>query len=179
MSEFALRASNLMTFVFSNCKWQSSSHIVYKRAAIGPQNSGKKTGRRSFNSSPQLFPPSPPWHDRTISTGPNCSLQGRMPKLPSHSRSLRLALQPSRVGGRSVTSSTRRTLAHPRHGILNDPWLPAPSTVPPPTAYFSPTRDRKDLNGLDGGPGKNDHKLPDERVLKLGKSTYCRIYPSV
>ncbi|GLI72440.1 hypothetical protein PoHVEF18_000617 [Penicillium ochrochloron] len=106
-----------------------------------------------------------------------------MPKLPSHSRSLRLALQPSRAAGRSVTSSPRRTLAHPRHGILNDPWLPAPSTVPLPTAYFSPTGVRKDLNGLGGGPGNNDHKPPDERVLKLGKkilapSVNLHLFPS-
>ncbi|KAJ5911105.1 uncharacterized protein N7473_000408 [Penicillium subrubescens] len=104
-----------------------------------------------------------------------------MPKLPSHSRSLRLALQPSRAAGRSVTSSPRRTLAHPRHGILNDPWLPAPSTVPLPTAYFSPTGVRKDLNGLGGGPGNNDHKPPDERVLKLGKTlrTLSPLLPTI
>jgi hypothetical protein len=151
-------------------------HIVYKSAAIGPQipARNRETGK-AISTGPHLqllhsHSNNPtPWHDHTLKIT-CCSLQGRMPKLPSHSRSLRLALQPSRAAGRSVTSSPRRTLAHPRHGILNDPWLPAPSTVPLPTAYFSPTGVRKDLNGLGGGPGNNDHKPPDERVLKLGKS---------
>ncbi|KAJ5169063.1 uncharacterized protein N7482_004657 [Penicillium canariense] len=104
-----------------------------------------------------------------------------MPKLASHSRSLCLALQPSRAAGRSVTFSPRRTLAHPRHGILNDPWLPASSTVPLPTVHFSPTRERRDLNGLDGAPGKSDHKPPDERVLKLGKTlrTLSPLLPTI
>lgn len=108
-----------------------------------------------------------PWRDNFIPTLP---LQGRMPKLASYLPSSRMALQPSTAAGRQFTSSLRRSLAHPRHGILKEPWLPPPpSPVPLPTTYFSPSRVRRDVEGLNGGP-QNDHKPPDERVLKLGKS---------
>ncbi|KAJ5476992.1 hypothetical protein N7539_007136 [Penicillium diatomitis] len=99
-----------------------------------------------------------------------------MPKLSSHSRSLRLALQPPtsslsrRWTGRPVTSSSRRALAFPRHGILNDPCIPTPSVVAPRTAFFSPSRARKNVNGLGEGPSQNDHQPPEERVVKLGKT---------
>ncbi|EPS27447.1 hypothetical protein POX_e06412 [Penicillium oxalicum] len=110
-----------------------------------------------------------------------------MPKLSSHSRSLRLALQPPtsstcrRSTGRSVTSSPRRTLAFPRHGILSDPWLPTPSAVSLPTAFFSPSRVRRDVSGLGEGPNQQDHKPPDERVVKLGKTlrTLSPLLPTI
>lgn len=90
---------------------------------------------------------------------------------PSHPR-LHLALKPSAV--RPFTHSRRRSLAHPRHGILKEPWLPSPSLRPFPTAYFSPTRIRSQLDGLGEGP-QNEHKPPDERILKLGKSKIAHL----
>ncbi|KAJ5105184.1 hypothetical protein NUU61_002531 [Penicillium alfredii] len=80
-----------------------------------------------------------------------------------------------RLGRRTLTSSPRQPLAQPRHGILNEPWLPPASPIPHPTAYFSPTRTRRELGGLDGNRN-NDHKPPDERVLKLGR-TLCTLSP--
>lgn len=62
-------------------------------------------------------------------------------------------------------SSPVRPLAQPRHGILHDPW-PTPTS---PT-LFSQTHLESSIDGLNGGP-QNDHKPPDERILKLGKST--------
>lgn len=88
-----------------------------------------------------------------------------------HSR-LHLALKP--IAGRSFTSSRRRSLAHPRHGILKEPWLPSKSPRPLPAAYFSPTRIRNQFDGLNEGP-QNEYKPPDERILKLGKSKFT--YP--
>lgn len=77
------------------------------------------------------------------------------------------------LGRQCFASLPLRPLAQPRHGILNEPCLP-PATVPPsvslPTTYFSPTRERRHLDGLDGNPRNDDHKPPDKRVLKLGKS---------
>ncbi|KAF7170931.1 hypothetical protein CNMCM5623_003383 [Aspergillus felis] len=57
-----------------------------------------------------------------------------------------------------------RPLAQPRHGILNDSW-PTPTS---PT-LFSQTHHESSIDGLNGGP-QNDHKPPDERILKLGKT---------
>lgn len=71
---------------------------------------------------------------------------------------------------RGFNISRRRPLAHPRHGILNEPWLPRPSLGPLPTTYFSPTQPHRVIEGLDGDPRNDRHKPPDERVLKLGKS---------
>ncbi|KAJ5562233.1 hypothetical protein N7461_000994 [Penicillium sp. DV-2018c] len=71
--------------------------------------------------------------------------------------------------GRFFASVSRQRLAQPRHGLLNEPWLPPASVSPLPTTYFfSPTRVRRELDGSD--PPKNDHKPPDERTLKLGKT---------
>lgn len=106
-----------------------------------------------------------PWHDIFTSTA---SPQGRMLKLVLRSPSLS-ELRPPSAAGRSFTSSLRRSLAHPRHGILKEPWLPPLSPAPLPTTYFSPSRVRRGLDGLDSSP-QNDHKPPDERILKLGKS---------
>ncbi|KAJ5693275.1 hypothetical protein N7462_002698 [Penicillium macrosclerotiorum] len=106
-----------------------------------------------------------------------------MPKLASHSRSLRQALQPSNATGRSFISSPRGLLAHPRHGILNEPWLPqaVPSSIPLPTTYFSPTGVHRRVERLNGGPRGDDHKPPDERVLKLGKTlrTLSPLLPTI
>lgn len=111
---------------------------------------------------------------------------GGMPNLASPSRSLSLRLQaqshaqrPSRCSaGRSFTFTPRQPLAHPRHGILHEPWLspsPAPASATPfPVAYFSPTWVHTGIDGLDG-PQNNNHKPPDKRVLKLGKSEYKEI----
>ncbi|KAJ5794411.1 hypothetical protein N7457_001010 [Penicillium paradoxum] len=70
--------------------------------------------------------------------------------------------------GRCFGSGSRRRLAQPRHGLLNEPWLPLASVSTLPTTHFSPTGIRRELAGE--GPRRNDHKLPDERTLKLGKT---------
>ncbi|CAI7603366.1 unnamed protein product [Penicillium pancosmium] len=121
---------------------------------------------------------------------------GGMPNLASPSRSLSLRLhaqsqaqRPSRCSaGRSFTFTPRQPLAHPRHGILHEPWLsPAPSPAPVPAsatplpvAYFSPTWVRTGIDGLDG-PQNNNHKPPDKRVLKLGKTlrTLSPLLPTI
>ncbi|RMJ27853.1 hypothetical protein PHISP_01273 [Aspergillus sp. HF37] len=58
-------------------------------------------------------------------------------------------------------SSPSCPLAQPRHGILHDPWLSA-----------SPTRfSQSGRHGLDGfGSPGDEHKAPDERIIKLGKT---------
>jgi hypothetical protein len=97
-----------------------------------------------------------------------------MPKLlstPSPPQPIRCLLQSPR---RSISlssprqhfvSSPVRPLAQPRHGILSDFW---PTPVSP--TLFSQTHHESSIDGLNGGP-QNDHKPPDERILKLGKST--------
>ncbi|KAH1493567.1 hypothetical protein KXX57_006889 [Aspergillus fumigatus] len=67
-------------------------------------------------------------------------------------------------------SSPVRPLAQPRHGILHDPW-PTPTS---PT-LFSQTHLESSIDGLNGGP-QNDHKPPDERILKLGKMKGRTLY---
>ncbi|KAJ5090361.1 hypothetical protein N7532_009045 [Penicillium argentinense] len=106
-----------------------------------------------------------------------------MPNLASPSRALRLRplhLQHPSRPGRSFTFTPRLPLAHPRHGILSEPWLPPTSSTPLPTAYFSPTKVCSGIDGLDNGP-QNDHKPPDERVLKLGKTlrTLSPLLPTI
>ncbi|KAJ5928061.1 hypothetical protein N7466_007017 [Penicillium verhagenii] len=91
-----------------------------------------------------------------------------MPKLASPS--LRLQAPTLSTAGRSFASSPRCRLAQARHGILNEPWLPPHLNGPFPTTYFSPVRIHREFNGLETGPQKGDHKPPDERVLKLGKT---------
>ncbi|KAJ5661670.1 uncharacterized protein N7477_009286 [Penicillium maclennaniae] len=95
----------------------------------------------------------------------------------SHPR-LHLALKPSAV--RPFTHSRQRSLAHPRHGILKEPWLPSPSLRSFPAAFFSPTRIRDHFDGLSEGP-QNEHKPPDERILKLGKTlrTLSPLLPTI
>ncbi|KAF5863140.1 hypothetical protein ETB97_010599 [Aspergillus alliaceus] len=61
-------------------------------------------------------------------------------------------------------SSPVHPLAHPRHGILNESW-PAPVS---PT-LFSQTGFRPSASDELNGKLNNDHKLPDGRVLKLGR----------
>ncbi|KAJ5343332.1 hypothetical protein MYU51_021503 [Penicillium brevicompactum] len=69
-------------------------------------------------------------------------------------------------GSRSFGSYVRRHLAQPRHGLLNEPWLPPPAVPALPVTYFTPSRVKRDV-----GLGNNgDHKPPDERTLKLGKT---------
>ncbi|KAJ5885611.1 hypothetical protein N7504_011447 [Penicillium tannophilum] len=100
-----------------------------------------------------------------------------MPKLASPSlRSQALNL----MAGRSFASSPRCRLAQARHGILNEAWLPPQSTVPLPTTYFSPVGVRRGIDGLET-PQKGDHKPPDERVLKLGKTlrTLSPLLPTI
>jgi hypothetical protein len=80
--------------------------------------------------------------------------------------------------GRFFASVSRQRLAQPRHGLLNEPWLPPASVSSLPTTYFfSPTRVRRELDEL--SPLRNDHKPPDERTLKLGKSEYPIIPTSI
>ncbi|CAG7937112.1 unnamed protein product [Penicillium olsonii] len=76
-----------------------------------------------------------------------------------------LARLPRWRTARFFGSDARRRLAQPRSGLLHEPWLPAPSL---PAAYFTPTRPRREVKLGD----RRDHKPPDERTLKLGKSTY-------
>ncbi|KAJ5584140.1 uncharacterized protein N7459_003940 [Penicillium hispanicum] len=109
-----------------------------------------------------------------------------MPKLALHTRSSHLhAVQlrpPTVAAGRFFTSSPRRRLAQPRHGILNEPCLPQPSPVSLPTTYFLPTRPRREVDGLSGCPRKeSDYKPPEERVLKLGKTlrTLSPLLPTI
>lgn len=156
---------NCSIVIFSS--WTRTVYLYTRAVAIGPGRAAQETGKLNpptfyFDFSTSTLP----WHDNFTATS---SLQGRMPKLVLRPPSLHLALQPSTAAGRSFTSSLRRSLAHPRHGILKEPWLPPPSTIPLPTTYFSPSRVRRELDGLESGP-QNDHKPPDERVLKLGKS---------
>ncbi|KAJ5092709.1 hypothetical protein N7456_008570 [Penicillium angulare] len=103
-----------------------------------------------------------------------------MPKLASPSLRLQV-LQPSNTAGRGFTSSPWCRLAQARHGILNEPWLPPPTTVPLSTTYFSPARVRRGIEGLDSPFRKGDHKPPDERVLKLGKTlrTLSPLLPTI
>ncbi|EAW08006.1 uncharacterized protein ACLA_027280 [Aspergillus clavatus NRRL 1] len=95
-----------------------------------------------------------------------------MPKLPSTppSQSVRCLLQAPRPSiphsspRQHFVCAPIRPLAQPRQGILNDPWpTPAPPTL------FSQTDHKASIDGLNGEP-KNDHKPPDERILKLGKT---------
>lgn len=81
----------------------------------------------------------------------------------------------SPASARSFASLSRQQLAQPRHGLLNEPWLPPASDSPLPTTYFSPSRVRRELDGGEGTPQRNDHKPPDERTLKLGKSKHVLI----
>jgi hypothetical protein len=76
------------------------------------------------------------------------------------------------ASARSFAALSRQQLAQPRHGLLNEPWLPPASVPPLPTTYFSPSRVRREVDGGDTPPQRNDHKPPDERTLKLGKSKY-------
>ncbi|KAJ5383352.1 hypothetical protein N7517_001263 [Penicillium concentricum] len=73
----------------------------------------------------------------------------------------------SPVSARLFASVSRQRLAQPRHGLLNEPWLAPASVTPLPTTYFSPALVRRE-----GGEGsrRTDHKPPDERTLKLGKT---------
>lgn len=64
-------------------------------------------------------------------------------------------------------SSPVRPLAQPRHEVLGEPWFN--QTWPSLPTRFSQSDPRASLEGLDGKP-KNDHKPPDERIIKLGKS---------
>ncbi|KAF7595163.1 hypothetical protein BBP40_007130 [Aspergillus hancockii] len=56
-------------------------------------------------------------------------------------------------------------LAHPRHGILNEP---RPTPVSP--TLFSQTGFRQSISDELNGNPNNDHKPPDERILKLGRT---------
>ncbi|RHZ55645.1 uncharacterized protein CDV56_102480 [Aspergillus thermomutatus] len=96
-----------------------------------------------------------------------------MPKLlsaPSPPQPIRCLLQaPRKSVSRSsprqhFVSSPVRSLAQPRHGILNDSRL-----TPVSPTLFSQTDHESSIDGLNGGP-QNDHKPPDERILKLGKT---------
>ncbi|EKV13021.1 chromosome segregation protein (SepB) [Penicillium digitatum] len=100
-----------------------------------------------------------------------------MPKLLS----LRTSLpnQPkSPVSGRLFASVSRQRLAQLRHGLLNEPWLPPTPAGPLSTTYFSPAWVRKEQWE---GPQKTDHKAPDERTLKLGKTlrTLSPLLPTI
>lgn len=140
-------------------------HGVILGTAIGPGRIGETGIPNSSNS--QLLQHLRPWHDIAPA-------RLRMPASPSP----RLHL-PQSVIGRRFTTSRWRTLAHPRHGILNEPWLP-PSPGPLPTTYFSPSQPRREIEGLLGDPRKDNHKPPDERILKLGKSERrLHLYPSL
>lgn len=102
-----------------------------------------------------------------------------MPKLvsvnssPCPVRSLIHASPPSRLSipranrRQIFVSSPVRPLAQPRHEILGDPWFN--QTLPLLPTRFSQSDPRASLKGIDGTP-KKDHKPPDERIIKLGKS---------
>ncbi|CAP98426.1 hypothetical protein EN45_015000 [Penicillium chrysogenum] len=100
-----------------------------------------------------------------------------MPKLVS----LRTSLpnQPkSSVSGRLFASVSRQRLAQLRHGLLTEPWLPPASATPLPITYFSPAWVRREHGE---GPRRTDHKPPDERTLKLGKTlrTLSPLLPTI
>ncbi|KAJ5927428.1 hypothetical protein N7516_009201 [Penicillium verrucosum] len=100
-----------------------------------------------------------------------------MPKLVSLRKSL--PNQPkSLVSGRLFASVSRQRLAQLRHGLLNEPWLPPASTTPLPTTYFSPTWVRREHGDC---PRRTDHKPPDERTLRLGKTlrTLSPLLPTI
>lgn len=59
-------------------------------------------------------------------------------------------------------------LASSRHGIPNEPWL-----GPLSPTLFSQTRFRPSVSDGLNGNSINDHKPPDERILKLGRSKLC------
>ncbi|KAJ6032468.1 hypothetical protein N7540_003200 [Penicillium herquei] len=91
-----------------------------------------------------------------------------MPKLAQTSRGRLKVFKFSRTSNHGFTTSPRCRLAQARHGILNEPWLPT-TAAPLPITYFSPSRVRRGIDGLDS-TGSEEHKPPDERVLKLGKT---------
>ncbi|KAJ5216797.1 hypothetical protein N7468_009805 [Penicillium chermesinum] len=97
---------------------------------------------------------------------------------PPTSRACLRTLRP--CAARRFASLPRKQLAHPRPGILNDPFLPQP-TGPLPLTYFSPAKVSKSVTGLGGSPQQNDHQPPDERVLKLGKTlrTLSPLLPTI
>lgn len=113
-----------------------------------------------------------------------------MPKLVSVNsspwpvRSLLHASRPSKPSIRRANrrqifvSSPVRPLAQPRHEILGDPCFN--QLLPLLPTRFSQSHPRASLEGLDGKP-KNDHKPPDERIIKLGKTlrTLSPLLPTI
>lgn len=96
-----------------------------------------------------------------------CFLHSHQPSAPS-------APHASFANRQPFNSSPLRSLAQPHHyGILDEPWLsPSPVTPPSPTpssTFFSHNGYRRQINSPNGSMN-NDHKPPNERVLKLGSS---------
>lgn len=77
----------------------------------------------------------------------------------------------------TFVSSHARLLAQPRNGVLGDPWL-----VQASSSFFSQA-DPRPLPLLEGlnGNSNNDHKPPDERIIKLGKTlrTLSPLLPTI
>lgn len=84
--------------------------------------------------------------------------------LPSHASLPSKALIGRASNRQTFASASLQPLAQSRHGILDHEfWLAASP------ARFSQTDSRASVDGLNGNLNK-DHKPPDERILKLGKS---------
>lgn len=139
--------------------------IVYQSIVIGSHNvifSDFPTPRLRPTSTFHLST----WLDNILKV--RLLLKCRMPKLVSLRTSL-LNQPKSPVSGRLFASVSRQRLAQLRHGLLSEPWLTSNSVAPLPVTYFSPAWVRREhVEGL----RKSDHKPPDERTLKLGKSVY-------
>jgi hypothetical protein len=86
-----------------------------------------------------------------------------LPRSPPSPRTLRANTSLSRR--QYFISSPIRPLAQPQNGLLTEPSLPS---NPTPT-LFSATTPHPIPDGP--SPSPDDHKPPDERILKLGKST--------
>ncbi|KAL2002136.1 hypothetical protein VTN02DRAFT_586 [Thermoascus thermophilus] len=82
---------------------------------------------------------------------------------------------------RHVVSTSSGSLAQPRNGLVDELWFASSSSSSSSSAtLFSLTGAARYLNGLhDGADG--DHKPPDERILKLGKTlrTLSPLLPTI
>lgn len=143
-----------MKLIWQTCDWLRRRHFA--------ANSNLQLAIVSLSTHLQL-----PYIVHGLTLYRQLTLQSSMPKLVA------LYTFPARLKnpittGRSFASGSRRRLAQPRHGLLSEPWLPPTSGSTLPITYFSPTLVRGELMG--DGDQRNDHKAPDERTLKLGKS---------
>ncbi|KAL2007631.1 hypothetical protein VTN00DRAFT_7613 [Thermoascus crustaceus] len=79
------------------------------------------------------------------------------------------------VRHQTYVSTSSRSLAQPRNGLLDELWFASSSAT-----LFSPAGAARYLNGLNEG-ANGDHKPPDERILKLGKTlrTLSPLLPTI